>query len=128
MNKAELKVQTACKTRLDIWQSKGVVIDYLDISGLGKKCIRGVWVMHTRKGRPDLFAMYTHQDTCYNYLIECKEPGGGRWEEEQIAYSKEFDGLYNVIYELVTHPNQIDKTIERITQFDQKVIDGITME
>lgn len=122
---SEKEVQELCKDRLDVWLSKGVVIDYLDISSLGKKQIRGRWIMHNKKGRNDLLAYIGYNTTLFVYFIECKSSKGGNWEDEQKDYSRKFSTFYNSIYEIVSNPNQIDITLEIITQYQQKQLDGM---
>lgn len=129
-SKPELVVQDSCCHRLDYWKSLGIVLDYLNISDLGKKCFRGVWIMSNRskvKGRNDLLAYIKHNNRLSLYIIECKEPKGGVWDEDQKNYARLFDGLENVIYEVVTSPKQIDVTIDRITNYTQNSLDSITI-
>ncbi len=83
--------------------------------------------MQTKVGRPDLIAYFKHKGQCWIYLIEVKRPDGGVWSKEQQAYASKFQGLSNVIYEVVVHPKQIDATIERITNHYQDILDTITL-
>lgn len=122
----EQKVQSACEKRLDIWELKKVVIHYDDLSNAGRKFVRGYWIMNTKEGRPDLVAYLKHKNQCWIYLIEVKRPDGGVWSEVQKVYANKFSGLDNVVYEVVTHPRQIDATIERITNHYQDILDIIS--
>ncbi len=126
-NSPERKVQTACKHKLDYWQAQGVVIHYDDLSDAGRKCIRGNWIMQTKKGRPDLIAYFKHQGICWVYLIEVKAPDGGNWSKDQQVYASKFSNLSNVIYEVVRDSSQIHLTIERITNHEQNKLDRITL-
>lgn len=121
----EKEVQDKCIDRLDYWKSVGVVIDYDDVSNLGRKQTRTGFVMNTKKGKRDIIAFLKVKETAWLYLIECKAPTGGVWAEDQQEYAAKFDSLLNVFYEVVSDAKQIDKTIERITGYAQSILDRI---
>lgn len=125
-NKPELLIQTACKHRLDYWQSQGVVIDHLDISELGKKAFRGHWIMRNKKGRNDLLAYVKVKDTLWLYLMEIKSKTATQ-SKEQEEYQEKFKGVNNVVYQVVRHPNEVDKTIDGLTGFSQEKLDSFKM-
>lgn len=120
--KPEYKVKSLCLKRLEQWQSWGYVIDFDDLSALGKSCHRGRWVMHTKKGKRDIMAIIQQMDKAWVYLIEVKEPGGGTWSKEQQDYAKKFCYLNNVVYQVVSNPQQIDETLEEITGRSAKLL------
>ncbi len=113
--KPEEEVKKKCLKRLSQWQSWGVVVDVDDVSDLGRRSIRGHWVMTTEKGKRDIIVLFKVQSFLWAYLIECKAPDGGTWNEHQQNYAKKFEGLENCIYEVVSDPKQIDITLDRIT-------------
>ena len=113
--KPEETVKSKCLAALDQWQRWGVVIDFDDVSGLGKKMLpNGYWIMHTKKGKRDLVAWFRVQRTLWTYLIECKAPGQVQ-KPEQIEYEKKWQGLENVIYQVVEDYKMIHQTLDRLT-------------
>lgn len=113
--KPEDSVKAKCLSALDQWQRWGVVIDYDDVSGLGRKMLpNGRWIMNTKKGKRDLIAWFKVGKVLWSYLIEVKAPGQVQ-KPEQLEYEAKWKGLENVIYEVVEHYNQIDLTLDRLT-------------
>lgn len=123
--KPEDQVKSSCIARLKFWQLKGVVIDFDDVSNLGRKQTRFGYVMHTKKGKRDIIILLKVNTTLWCYLVECKAPTGGVWKQDQQDYSKKFYGLTNCIYEVVSNPKQVDVTIEKITNYSQTILDNI---
>lgn len=123
--KPEDKVKSKCIMTLKVWLSWGYVIDWDDVSNLGRKMnpYTGCWVMNTEKGKRDLVAWFKVGKVLWTYFIECKEPDGGFWSEDQQRYAKKFEGLSNVIYEVVSNPNQIDITLNRLTGRTEKILE-----
>lgn len=121
----ESPVRKACLKRLEQWMSWGVVIDYDDVSALGKSCHRGRWTMRTVKGKRDIIAIFKVKDIAWVYLIEVKEPRGGVWSDDQQVYAKRFCWLNNVVYEVVSSPDQIDNTLEEITGRHKELLEGM---
>jgi hypothetical protein len=111
----ETAVRLGCLNKLDWWRRLGYVVDFDDVSALGKRQIRGRWVMKTEKGKRDIIALIKVKNICWVYLIECKAPAGGNWNKEQQEYAQKFAWLDNVIYEVVTNPSQVDTTIAELT-------------
>lgn len=122
--KEEDSVKKKCLAALIQWQSWGIVIDYDDVSGLGKhfNLFTGNWTMNTKKGKRDLIAWFVVGDVLWTYLIECKAEGGIQ-KPAQIEYEKKWAGLKNVIYEVVFHYNQIHSTLDRMTGRTKKLLD-----
>ena len=119
----ENEVKSQCLERLKQWQSWGIVVDYDDVSNLGRVMTPNGWVMHTKQGKRDIIAIFKVKDKAWVYLIECKAPDGGNWSEEQQLYAKKFAFLNNVVYEVVSDPQQIDKTLEEITERTKTLLD-----
>lgn len=123
----ERDIQKSCINRLDVWkQICKVVIHYEDMSGHGKKFIRGRWVMHSKKGSPDLVAYIKYKETCCICFFEIKRPQG-KQSEDQIKFMLKFSNLTNVYYDVITEPNQIDHRIESITNYYQNQINELGM-
>ena len=116
--KPEDIVKAKCLERLDQWKRWGIVLDYDDVSNLGRhmNLYTGRWFMHTKEGKRDLIAWFKVQRILWTYLIECKAPDGGHWDIKQQEYAKRFEGLDNCIYEVVSHDEQIDATLDRVTR------------
>jgi hypothetical protein len=116
--KPEDEVKSHCLIRLEQWKSWGVVIDYDDVSNLGRNMnlYTGRWFMHTKEGKRDLIVWFKVQRILWTYLIECKAPDGGTWTPKQQEYAKKFEGLDNCIYEVVSRFEQIDHTLDRISR------------
>lgn len=114
----EDQVKKATLARLDQWQKWGVVLDYDDVSNLGRhqNLYTGKWFMHTTEGKRDIICHFKVVKTLWLYLIECKAPEGGDWNIKQQEYAKKFDGLDNCIYEVVSNALQIDTTLDRISR------------
>lgn len=114
--KPEETVKFKCIAALETWMSWGVVIDYDDVSGLGKhmNMFTGRWTMHTQKGKRDLIAWFRVGDQLWTYLIECKSEVGVQ-SPAQVEYEAKWKGLKNVIYEVVTSRSQVDATLDRLT-------------
>lgn len=124
----EEEVKKECLNRLDQWQRWGIVVDYDDVSRLGVTSHRGRWIMRTKAGKRDVVAHFKVANVLWVYLIECKEPSGGVWSDDQQEYAQKFEGLENCIYEVVTNAKQIDATLDRITNRTElllKEIDNI---
>ena len=126
MGKLEDPVKKACLNRLAVWKGLGFVVDYDDVSALGKRCIRGRWRMDTEVGKRDIIAIIKVKNIVHVYLIETKAPKGGHWPKEQQDYAKKFAWLDNVIYEVVKDANQIDTTIGELTGYTpEKLMDSL---
>ena len=117
--KPEESVKFKCLAALEQWMSWGYVIDYDDVSGLGKhmNLFTGRWTMRTQLGKRDLIAWFRVGRVLWTYLIECKAPGKLQSQRpEQIEYEKKWVGLDNVIYEVVDNYKQIHFTLDRLTE------------
>lgn len=116
MKKPEESVKEKCLKCLDRWESWGYVIDFDDVSGLGKhmNMYTGRWTMATKKGKRDLIAWFRVGDILWTYLIECKSKVGVQ-SPAQIVYEAKWKGLNNVIYQVVDHYKHIDETLDRMT-------------
>lgn len=114
----ENEVKAKCLIRLEQWKSWGIVIDYDDVSNLGRNMnlYTSRWFMHTKEGKRDVIAWFKVQKILWTYLIENKAPDGGVWSPKQQEYANKFEGLDNCIYEVVSHHQQIDETLDRITR------------
>lgn len=121
----ESDVVKACKRTLDYWKSKGVVIDY-DRNNSGKIRISGRWIQLHKPGTPDITAYLCIEGSIFVYFIECKY-NKGKQTEEQLDFEYKFKGINNCKYELVTNPRQIDATIELLTNYTKKELDGMTI-
>lgn len=119
----EISVKAKCLSRLEQWQKWGVVIDYDDVSALGKhlNSYTMTWFMRTRKGKRDIVAWFKVGKVLWSYFIEVKTLTGVQ-KPEQIEYEKKWIGLENVIYELVSIPGQIDETLDRLTGRTAKLL------
>jgi hypothetical protein len=134
--KPEDLIKKKCLARLETWmtkwcnsESRGVVIDYDDVSAQGKHfdIYSGRWVMNvkqTQKGKRDIIAFFGVGKTLWVYLIECKSEFGIQ-RPEQITYEKKFKEFTNVVYELVYDPVQIDRTLDRLTGRTAKLLAGV---
>jgi len=121
--KPEETVKAKCLSALDQWQRWGVVIDYDDVSGLGKKMLpNGRWIIHTKKGKRDLVAWFKVGKVLWSYLIECKAPGQVQ-KPEQIVYESKWQGLDNVIYQVVEDYKVIHLTLDRLTGRTKTLLD-----
>lgn len=118
-------VDKICKY-LDNWVAIGVVVDYENLSNAGRKFnpFTGTWIMNTQKGRRDVVAYIKHKDVCYIYLIEAKTDVGVQ-SPDQKKYEAKFNGLTNVVYEVVRKPSQVSITIERITGYYKNFVDPV---
>lgn len=117
VKKPEEIVKFKCLACLERWESWGVVVDYDDVSGLGRKMnmFTGRWIMNTRKGKRDIVAWFRVGDVLWTYLIEVKSAMGVQ-SPAQILYEGKWKGLKNVIYQVVDNYRQIDETLDRITK------------
>lgn len=135
-NKEESKISTAISKRLDIWEMKGVVV-FHDRYNAGKIQVGYNWLQLCKDGHCDRIAFISFNKLCWLYLIEVKKEGGkqtktrlnakGKEIEGQEDWEKRFKELTNVVYEVVDNPQQIDATIERITNHDQDILEKITL-
>jgi len=119
----EDEVKFRCLAMLESWstvwcatEKHGVVLDYDDVSALGKhfNMYTGTWTMHTKKGKRDIIAWFRVGDVLWTYLIECKSALGVQ-SPAQIAYEAKWKGLKGVVYEVVSNANQISATLDRLT-------------
>src|ERR1039457_7158445 len=96
-NKPEDEVKILCLGRLAQWQSWGVVVDYDDVSNLGRNMnlYTGRWFMHSKAGKRDIVAWFKVDRILWTYLIEVKAPDGGIWAKDQQQYALKFEGLDN---------------------------------
>lgn len=127
---AERDILKSVKARLSAWQSEGVVLHFDRINS-GKMQINGRWVQLASAGTSDLIAYIKTKDNryaliCWVYFIEVKVKGG-KQRDSQKQFEQKFLGIYNVVYQLVTHPDMVDETIERITNHYQNKLDSIDL-
>ena len=127
--KPEEIVKKECINRLDQWLRWGIVVDYDDVSGLGKhmNMFTGRWTMHTKEGKRDLIVWFKVGKMLWTYLIECKAPDGGHWDIKQQEFAKKFEGLENVIYEVIKNADQIDATLDRISKRTDDLFNDIDL-
>lgn len=112
-NQTESEVSKKVQSRLIQWEKWGYVI-FHDRYNAGKIPIGYRWVQLCTAGHPDRMAFLRVKDVCWIYLIEVKDDEG-KQSPKQIEFENKFDGLSNVIYEIVRDPKQIDRTMELIT-------------
>lgn len=121
MGKLEKDISKAVANRLDWWQYLKVVRLHERLNS-GKLQINGRWVQLSQAGTPDRVAYIDVKGKCWIYWIECKAESGGNWHDSQRVFASKFSGLDNVVYEVVSDPKQVDKTIEQITgYYDDKL-------
>lgn len=118
-------VLEACIKELKQWQSVGVVIYWQRMNV--RTWNDGRHIKLADSGASDLIAYVKNNKLLYVYLIECKRPIGGKVSENQLSFKHRFDGISNVIYEIVTDSKQIYRTIENITKHYQNQLDLITI-
>ena len=124
---SERDILKSCKHRLDYWQSIGIVVHY-DRFNSGKIQYNGKWIQMCKSGTPDLIAyIKTNKETCLIYFIECKRDDKQKLRTVQQNFKDKFIGLNNVMYEMVSHPRQIDITLESITGYGQGLLDNIKL-
>lgn len=121
--KPEHKIKEKCLKFLEMWKERGVVIDYDDVSSLGRyfNPYSGVYVMKTKKGKRDLIAWIRVGKSCLTYLIEVKSDVGVQ-KKEQKDYESKFLGLDGVIYEVVSNPSQVNITVERLSGYGEELL------
>lgn len=126
-NSPEKSIQKKCQSKLDTWQSRGIIIHYDDLSNAGRKFnpFTGCWIMNTKKGRPDIVAYLLHDKVCYVLFFEIKNPEGYKWSEEQVKFAEKFTHIQNVYYQVTTHQNLVDDLIEDITGYSLKLLNSI---
>jgi hypothetical protein len=113
---SERDISKSIKAKLDWWQHLGVVLHF-DRLNSGKICINGRWIQMSKAGTPDLVAYIKVKDTVWVYWIEAKSSDGGVWHQTQREFASRFSGVSNCVYEIVSDPKQVDKTIESITGY-----------
>lgn len=121
----ESTILIGCKKRLEYWKSMKVVCHFDRINS-GKIFTGQYWVQLAEKGSPDLVAYINNNNICALLFIECKKPGG-RLRDSQIEFMMKFKDLTNVYYEIVTDPNQIDITINKITNFAENQLSKVNL-
>lgn len=122
----EKDILLACQKRLLNWQSRGVVI-WFDRNNSGGLSYGGKYIRLHKPGTPDLTAYIHHKGFCWVYFIETKIPGG-KQSEHQLAFMLKFKNLDNIEYQIVTNPEQVDITIEKITGYTDKCLENINLE
>jgi hypothetical protein len=100
--------------RLDQWERWGIVL-WHDRYNSGNMPIGNRWVKMCKAGTPDRIAFVDVQGTCWIYMIECKAEGKFQ-SPKQLEFESKFEGMKNVIYEVVYDAKHIDSTLERISQ------------
>lgn len=121
----ENEVKLKCLSRLEQWLQWGVVVDYDDVSNLGRHMSlrTGHFFMNTKVGKRDVIVHFKVKRALWVYLIECKAPDGGVWSKDQQAYAQKYEGLDNVLYEVVSNASQIDITLDKITERTKALLD-----
>lgn len=120
----ENEVKSKCLSRLDQWQRWGVVVDFDDLSNLGRgfNMYTGSYWMRTKSGKRDLIAYFKVGKILWVYLIECKSLVGVQ-SNKQKEYESKFDGMDNCIYQVVDDEKMIDETLDRITGRTKRLLD-----
>lgn len=119
MPEAEISKQVA--NILDQWESWGVVI-WHDRYNSGAMPIGNRWIRMCKSGTADRIAFVNVNNTCWIYLIECKDEGKEQ-SPKQLEFESKFEQMTNVIYEVVYNVKQINDTLERITKRSNKLLD-----
>ena len=111
--KKEADLSKQVYTRLDQWERWGIVL-FHDRYNAGKVNIGQRWVQLCKSGHPDRIAYVNVNGLCWVYLIECKAEGKEQ-SPKQMEFEEIFEGMSNVIYEVVYEARQIDSTLDRIS-------------
>lgn len=110
----EKHLQKSCLNRLSVWQMEKVVVYYTDLSQYGVRQIRGRYVKRTDKGLPDIVAYVKHKDLCCVCWFELKTDIG-KMSQHQLQFLIKFKDLTNVHYYLIRNPDELDNSIESLT-------------
>ena len=111
---AESEISKKVQGRLDQWEKWGIVL-FHDRYNAGHINLGYRWVKLCKTGHPDRIAYLNIDNTCWIYLIEVKDEDG-KQSPKQVEFEEIFQGMKNVVYELVRSPKQIDITLERISR------------
>ena len=109
----ESEISKKVQGRLDQWEKWGVVL-FHDRYNAGMVQMGYRWIKLCKSGHPDRIAYLNIRNTCWLYLIEVKDEDG-KQSPKQVEFEEIFQGLDNVIYELVRDHKQIDITLDRIS-------------
>lgn len=110
----ESEISKAVQERLNQWESWDVVL-FHDRYNAGHIQMGYRWVKLCKTGHPDRIAYLNINNTCWIYLIEVKTEEGIQ-SPKQCEFEEIFQGMSNVVYELVRSSKQIDITLERISR------------
>lgn len=121
----ERNIQDEIEHSLYYYQSKGVVIGYIDISKLGKRYLPwlGIYVNAKSDGEPDLVIWVRHEVRLWTLLVEVKNPVKYVWGKKQKEFKGKFDGLDNVFYLMAFSALDVTSLIENITSYSKKQLE-----
>ena len=124
MGKLEAKILSQCLSALGRWKDKGIVTHYerrqVRTFGDGRN------IKLAEEGTSDIEAYINVNGLLWLYWIEVKREGIDTARPSQYKFFSKWMGLSNVICEIVDDYRMIDKTIEKLTGFEQSKLDAIT--
>lgn len=121
MTESELKRHVM--SRLDWLERMGQVL-WFTRQQAGKINFNGRWMDLGRTGNSDIVAYIVKDLMVWVYFIELKVEGK-KLRESQVIFRDKFKNIGNVIYELVTHPNQVNNMVEKITGWQEKQLSSL---
>lgn len=123
--KPELVIQRSIETALDHYKRAGIVIEYIDISAIGRRYVFGVGHVNSKSdGECDLVVWVKHDGMLWTLLVEVKNPEGYKWADHQIAFAAKFSDIKNARYILAMKASDVSQVIEEITGYSQKQLDS----
>lgn len=124
--KPEDKVKAQCLERIKHWQELGYVLDYDDVSNLGRKFspYTGEWVMNSQEGKRDLIVFLKYNELVWVILFEVKSETGTQSLEQKMYHAK-FIGLKNVVYKVINTHKEVDRVFEKITGHYDKLVNQL---
>lgn len=126
-NDPERQIQDEIEQKLYYYKNAGVVIEYIDISKLGKRYLPwiGIYVNAASDGEPDLVIWLNHERRLWTLLVEVKNPVKYVWKAKQKEFKAKFDGLENAFYLLAFSSLDVISLIENITGYTANKLNTI---
>lgn len=121
----ESDVNKDVKIKLDYWKNLGPVLHWDRLNSGKIRSAYGSYVQLCKEGTPDFVAYVCKENTCWICFFETKKPSGGIIGDKQIEFSMLFNVVFNVVYELVTDASQVDRVIEKISNYSENTLKGI---
>lgn len=121
----ESDISKSVQERLNQWESWGIVL-FHDRYNSGHIQMGYRWVKLCKTGHPDRIAYLNINNTCWIYLIEVKTEEGIQ-SPKQCEFEEIFQGMSNVVYELVRSPKQVDITLERISKRTESLMNDMNV-